>query len=245
MNTRVKQSIIQFALAAPDVEVCGFIYQTDGGVHAYPCPNVTKDEEGTARTFEISPDAYTEAARLGRICAIYHSHSRGGAHGFSEEDLGLAQEMCLPLHLYVVDTGEWLSYTPPTYVVPLTGQSFAWGEADCYELVRTYYRQERGVYLTDYERDETFERAASSAITQYIASEGFSPVPIGDAGPREGDVLLFTTPGSSYPHHLAIYIGQQRMLHHPLGGLSRTDQLDGKGLKRLSQVLRYTGPTTV
>lgn len=240
MNTQVKRSIIAYACAAPAQEVCGFVYQDEGGVHVYPCTNVTQDEEGSARAFEISNEEYVAAAQLGRICAIYHSHSLGGSPEFSEGDLDLAKEMGLPIYLYVVDTQRWLSYVPPTYVLNPIGQIWHWGTQDCYETVRTHYRQQKGVYLGDYDRDETFEGAAFSAITQYVTAEGFTPV----SDPslmRADDVLLFQTLGGAYPHHLGVYLGEQMVLHHPLGGLSRRDPLDGKWLKRVHQVLRYTG----
>jgi len=242
VNTRIKQSIIAYAQAAPEQEVCGFIYQDEAGVHVHPCENITRDEAGPARAFEIDPQEYMALSRRARVCGIYHSHSKGGAHGFSPADLTMANAMELPIHLYVVDTGAWISYVPRTYSAPLIGANWAWGEADCYELVRTYYRNVKGIYLSDYDRDESFQDAPESAITQYVADEGFSPVVLAEGkAPQEGDVLLFGTPGNAYPHHLGVYIGKQTMLHHPLGSLSRSDPIDGKWLKRLKQVLRYTG----
>lgn len=55
------------------------------------------------------------------------------------------------------------------------------------------------------------------------------------------DVLLFRTPKSVYPHHLAVLVGPNRMLHHPRHQLSRVDDLDGAWLRHLVGVLRYEG----
>lgn len=241
MNTRIKQAIIAAAQAQPTEEVCGLIYQTLEGAHLHPSPNVTRDEEGVARAFELDPQAYIAAAEAGRVLGVYHSHAADGAVAFSEADLDMARELGLPFYLYCNRDASWHSYVPETYRIPLIGASWLWGFADCLETVRVYYRQERSVYLTDHDRDETFEQAGESAITQHIATEGFTQLGA-NAAPQVGDVLLFRTAGA--PHHLAVFLGQSQMLHHLRGALSRTEPLDGAWLKRLVGVLRYTGPET-
>lgn len=240
MNTRIKQAIIAAAQAQPAEEVCGLIYQTLEGVHLHASPNVTRDEEGAARTFELDPDVYIAAAEAGHILGVYHSHAADGTTSFSEADIEMAQELGLPFYLYCNRDASWHSYIPETYRVPLAGAVWSWGMQDCYETVRTYYRQERAIYLTDHDRDETFEAAEEGAITQHISNEGFAQL-AADVAPQIGDVLLFRTPGRVYPHHLAVLTGPSTMLHHPRGLLSRTDPLDGDWLKRLVGVLRYTG----
>jgi cell wall-associated NlpC family hydrolase len=94
--------------------------------------------------------------------------------------------------------------------------------------------------MTDYDRDESFENAEASAITKYIEAEGFYYIE-DRKDIKQDDVLLFTTPGTVYPHHLAIFIGNSRMLHHPLNCLSTVDPLTGAWLKRIVGVLRYIG----
>jgi proteasome lid subunit RPN8/RPN11 len=245
MHTRIKQTIISLAKANPSEEVCGFIYLTASSVEVYPCRNVTQDEAGPARTFEIDPQEYIAASHLGSIIGIYHSHSLGGSGAaFSEEDLEVAREMELPFYLYSVEADAWASYIPPSYRVPLSGRMWQWGVNDCYETVRIYFRQERGVYLSDYDRDETFEHSGESAITQYIKGEGFEWLPKGSPYQKD-DVLLFKTPGSAYPHHLAVFLGRSQVLHHPRGELSRVEPLNGNWLKRVAGVLRYVGKPSV
>lgn len=240
MNTRVKQDIINHALAIPHEEVCGFIYQTENGVHAYPCVNVSV--ESKAETFEIDPADYVTVCGKGRVCGIYHSHI--ATEAFSEEDLAMAREMCLPLYLYVGASRGWHSYVPETYRVNPVGLVWTWGLWDCYETVRLHYRQTRGVYMTDYDRDESFEKATESLIVKHVADEGFSYVEK-SAPIIADDVLLFRTPGSPYPHHLVVVVKPNLMLHHRLNQLSCHEAIDGAWLRRLMGVLRYTGKGAV
>lgn len=236
MNTKIKKSIIDMARAAPQEEICGLIYTTKTSTHAYPCANIAQDKTSS---FEIDPQDYIKVRQLGDPIGVYHSHPKGKAV-FSEEDIAAAQELSLPLYLYAVETDQWIGYIPPTYIVPLTGREFRWGTDDCLEVVRIYYRQNRSVYMTDYDRDESFQNAEECAITKHIADEGFYEVP-GKGPIKEGDVLLFKTPGTAYPHHLGVFVGKSRVLHHPLNMLSRIDSLNDAWIKRLDKVLRYGG----
>ncbi len=240
MNTHVKRDIIAHAASLPTEEVCGFIYQDEAGVHAYPCANVSP--ESRAETFEIASDDYIAARGRGIVHGIYHGGATHTNDAFSEGDIDMAHEMCLPLHLLSA-AGKWSVYTPDTYHVDPVGLPWAWGQWDCYETIRLHYRQTRAVHMGDYERDETFESAEESAIVQHVADEGFTYVDR-SAPILTDDVLLFRTLGSVYPHHLGVLVGPNKMLHHPRNQLSRVDSLDGKWLRRLVGVLRYTGKAT-
>lgn len=236
MNTHVKRAIIDHALALPAEEVCGFVYQTEDGVHAYPCANVTT--EARHETFEIDPADYIAVHGLGRVCGIYHSHLVTEA--FSEADISLAREMCLPLYLHVGASKGWRSYIPDTYQVNPVGLEFAWGLWDCYETVRLHYRQMHQFYMTDYDRDESFEKATESLIVKHVADEGFAYVDK-SAPIVKDDVLLFRTPGAPYPQHLGVVTGPNRMIHHRRGQLSCEEAIDGAWLRRLMGVLRWEG----
>lgn len=237
MNTHVKRAILDHASATPHEEVCGLIYQSEAGVHAYPCANVSV--ESKAETFEIDPADYVAARGLGRVCGIYHGGATHTNAAFSEEDIAMARAMGLPLHLCAA-SGAWATYVPDTYRVDPVGRTWAWGEADCLETVRLHYRQTRAVHITDYVRDETFEQDAGDIIARHVADEGFSYVD--RAAPiLTDDVLLFRTRASAHAQHMGVLVGPNRMLHHPRGQLSRIDPLDGAWLRRLVGVLRYTG----
>ena len=240
MNTKVKQAAIDHALASPKEEVCGLIYHTLDSLHAYPCENVSKDSDaGRAGSFEIDPQDYATVAQMGRVCGVYHSHIEDPA-AFSEEDILTARELAVPFYLYSLEDNQWISYIPDSYMVNPIGRPWIWGFGDCYETIRTYYRQNKRIYLTDYDRDESFENAEASAITKYIVPEGFSYV-LDLKNIQQDDVLLFNTAGTVYPHHLAVFIGSSRMLHHPLNCLSTIEPLTGAWLRRLVGVLRYEG----
>lgn len=137
-----------------------------------------------------------------------------------------------------------IAYIPPTYVVNPVGRVFAFGEADCLSTVTLHYRQKRGIYLTDYDRDETFEQTAGDIIARHVADEGFAYVD--PASPiLIDDVLLFRTHGSTHAQHMGVLVGPNKVLHHRKNQLSTIDSLDGGWLRKLMGVLRYAGKEAI
>ena len=240
MNTKVKQGIIERAIANPQQEICGFIVYGEGFVKDIPCNNTV--QQNSAHAFQIDPQDYIRASRIGRVCGVYHSHPTGPA-AFSERDIEAALALALPSFVVALSPDkdpQWLSYVPPNYFVPSLGRPWAWGEADCLEAVRVYYRQEKGIYLTDYDRDESFRETQSDAILQHIEAEGFTCVGTDVSSAAIGDVFLFNTDGRKFPHHLGVCVEKSRIYHHPFGRLSCVDDINHHWLRYLKGIYRYS-----
>src|SRR4051812_39507914 len=109
MNTHVKRAILAHAASSPHEEVCGFIYQGDEEVYTLPCANISTEDK--SQSFEIDSADYIRAQGLGRVCGIYHGGATHTNEGFSEEDLAMAREMCLPLYVCAA-SGKWATYVP-------------------------------------------------------------------------------------------------------------------------------------
>lgn len=232
MHTKLKAAIIAQAVASRE-EVCGFIYATLDTTALYPCTNIAANP---VEEFEISRDDHLACIKLGTPIAVYHSHPTGPAV-FSAQDLSTANRACLPFYLYDVESGSWSEYLPPDYKVKLEGRPFYWGFDDCYGAARHWYREKCGLYLRDYDRDETFGPTRSMAIMDHFEEEGFARLPP-NAAIQTNDAMLFDI-SPRCPQHIAIFTGNQRMFHHPLNVLSRMDQISGGYIDRLSCILRH------
>jgi proteasome lid subunit RPN8/RPN11 len=232
MHTRLKQSIIEWAKVSNE-EICGFLYATTTEVKAYPCVNISPDPKNE---FKIAVDDHLACIKLGTVMGVYHSHPTGPA-GFSEEDLSISEEASLPFYLYDVASGTWSEYLPSSYSVKLEGRPFYWGFDDCYGAIRHYYRETLRLYLKDYDRDETFGPSKSMAILDHFVDEGFVSIPVTEKI-RPHDALLFDI-SKNCPQHLSVFVGNQRMFHHPLNMLSKIELLDGRYLSHLSHILRH------
>ena len=197
-----------------------------------PCHNTAAN---CITDFDIDINDHITCERLGRIIGVYHSHPNGPA-AFSPADIQSSEELELPFYLYDVKSQTWLNHVPSTYSPAMEGRRFVWGFEDCYETCRHHYRK-LGIRLGDYDRDDTFDETDSNAILENLWKEGFELLPP-TTPVQPNDALLFKI-GPGNPRHLAVFLGNQRMLHHPLGMLSHIDFLTGTWLRRLKHVIRY------
>ncbi len=235
MHTRIREEIAALARATP-AEVCGFIYRDAGGApRLFPCANTADDP---VKRFEIDVRAHIRALHAGtELLGVYHSHV-GEPEGFTEDDLEFAEHVALPQYLCNAEApDQLLNYLPPTCQPPLEGRAFTLGFHDCFELPRIYYRQKFGHYLADYERDESFRHEEQGTIMENYAREGFALLAPDPLQVREHDILMFRTE-RALPQHFGIFIGQNRMLHHPLNALSRAELITDRWWSRLHCIFR-------
>jgi len=235
MNTSIKNKIIDIAKNNPTEEICGYIYYgIDGKSNILESKNQHLHKN---KMFLTDPSDYIRLSEsTNTIVGVYHSHTIGD-ETFSESDIEYADTWELPIFVYSLSSDKWNSYTPMSYAPTLIGRPFCWGFSDCFELVRDYYRAEKGVNLSDYERDASFAGSNSSIIIENFEKEGFVKLP--DNGLiLKNDIILFKC-NTVYPLHLAVFQGKSRMIHHPMGRLSASCFLDRPWTKKISMILRY------
>lgn len=239
MHALLKQRVIELSKASV-LETCGFFYRDHAGrAQLHECRNVSANP---VAEFEISSDDYVTALNLGTILGIYHSHPAAGQGptSFSEADLECAEEQALPFYLYDAAGREWHEYLPASYRPELISRPFCLGfGGDCYGLVRDYFRNRHRRYLSDYDRDESFLHEEQGVIMANFRREGFVLGSLKTLQPA--DILMFRT-DKALPQHFGIYLGDQRLLHHPLNALSREELLSGRWLSRLDCVFRSETP---
>ena len=90
--------------------------------------------------------------------------------------------------------------------------------------------------MNDYDRDETFESTDSNIIMENFEKEGFHNANTTTLV-KKNDVLVFHS-SRAYPQHFGIFLGSSKMLHHPLGSLSRIETITPNWQKRLEFVFR-------
>ena len=92
-------------------------------------------------------------------------------------------------------------------------------DANCFELVRRFYKQELGIELKSYFDGPVPERSDAAKLV-YTSKGDFAEV---KEGPRKfGDILLIKLYGIEC--HIAVYVGEGRMLHSTRGSGSVIDR---------------------
>ncbi len=102
----------------------------------------------------------------------------------------------------------------------LVGRPFVYGVTDCWSLIRDYYHL-HGIELIDTVRSWEWE---SNPEKDYYGdlwqSEGFYRVNSMEL--QRGDMIFFKIKGNRY-NHAAIYLEDNKILHHLMGKLSSED----------------------
>lgn len=220
-------TILEHARASAPTECCGLIVKK-GDEHRYwPARNVAVDP---VNHFEIDADDWIDAENAGEVIAVVHSHPDGPRHLTSLDRINQ------------IKTGlDWLLAVDKTVLhfppVPhLLHRDFHHGVTDCYTLVRDAYAL-CGVDLDDFQRPDDWWKSELDLYVDNIESQGFERV---SGDPQAGDVILIQLQ-SNKANHAAIYLGEQMILHHVPGRLSRRELYSGYWLKHTHSIWRLNG----
>ena len=207
----MKTKILNHAKKSGENECCGFVI--DNKIYML-CKNISPTP---TETFEISPDDWIQAEKLGEITAIVHSHPNGTPI-LSESD---------QIHQQQTAVDWWLVCDNQIhkfrYIKPLLGREFEHGKTDCLSIVRDAYML-AGIDLPDYEREDDWWHNGQNLYLDLLPKNGFERVDAEDV--QEGDIILVCL-GSETPNHAAVYIGNQYILHHCPDRLSKRDLYGG------------------
>jgi proteasome lid subunit RPN8/RPN11 len=148
------------------------------------------------------------------VLALAHSHTNGMPYP-SEQDMRFQLSTAVP-HILITTNGEaclpvsaWGDQMEPA---PLEDRGFIHAIADCYELMRDYYRL-RQIPTPVIPRSWRWWDKGQSLFEDNLASTGFREV-TGDTL-KEGDGLLFRVGNRVVTaNHGAVYLGGGLMLHH-------------------------------
>jgi cell wall-associated NlpC family hydrolase len=121
----------------------------------------------------------------------------------------------------------------------LLGRPYVDGENHCYKLARDFFRDNFDLELGDYVIPTNWDARKLDLIGKIHEKEGFEKVPDWSIKSlRPGDVLCIAV-RSNNANHLAIYVGNNEIIHHPLAQLSRVESIGDFYLMSTMYVLRH------
>lgn len=232
MEDLLLNSIIEQAELAFPSEACGFIL-ADYSIR--PCENKAPDP---TKSFLIDPLDFIK--HKDTIIAVYHSHPNKDPLP-SEEDKLSSNRSRLPFYILSYPSKEVYVYNPvATEIQPYEGRKFIYGLSDCLSLVTEFYSRELGINLGNGYRkywDWWQDIEHENDFINGILEEGFEKV----TTLEKNDIIIMQV-GAKVPNHLAVYLGDSIILHHPsIGNLSRQEVYGFYWRNNTVAYLRYRG----
>lgn len=207
-----------------------------------PCENVHIEPD---KHFRIDPAYFLRSEKEnGKSLAIIHSHVEGPDYP-SMVDMQTQQDMAVPWGIILVKEGEakdpfWFGDQLP--IPPLVGRKFRSGIADCYSIVRDWYRLHTDILLPNYPRDPSWWTNGPSMPDTFFEEAGFyevlrSPGEKDVLKMKEGDLILAKV-ASKVTNHTGIYLGNGLIVHHMVDKISCREPI-GPRMHRIVRVGRH------
>lgn len=226
----VNSEILSHAKSEYPKEVCGVIIIFKGRERYIPCRNIAID---ACNQFEIHPEDYASAEDLGIITKIVHSHPKTNASP-SQFDLVGIEKSGLPWVIINPLTEQITETHPSGFKAPLIGREFGYGVFDCFSIVQDYYEQELNIHIERHPSENGWWNKGRNIIKENIEVAGFNKV----STPEVHDIILMYN-GASVPNHLAVYVGNNLMLHQSQNRLSSRDIYGGYWAKNTEGFYRH------
>jgi len=238
-----KRRVEKYAIASFPNEICGFL--SADGTDLIPVKNT---HTTPTEAFRMSPESVVRGLES-NASALVHSHVNGLASP-TEQDMRQQEAMQIPWGIVVLDAQktvteqgvphvtDWVWFGDQLPIQPYEGRVHIVNVQDCWSLVRDWYRKERGVTLPIFPREPKWYLKHTDLITPArIAEAGLIVVETTEL--QIGDILAMQL-GQNTINHLALYLGNELILHHVAGYLSRVEPVY-RWLPFMRKVLRYGG----
>ena len=110
-----------------------------------------------------------------------------------------------------------------------------------------FYQEELGISVTKYDYqihdffgEQNWKEKEESPFDALFEKEGFSEV--GYGGIKMYDIILFNDPKiyhANFSNHMAMYVGNQTMMHQPFNSVSELSPFTERHLKFVTKIIRY------
>jgi proteasome lid subunit RPN8/RPN11 len=223
--------MVQHAIDDQPNEACGFIVTFGRRTRLVRARNVAEEPRVT---FLIDPEAWLSLSDEEQVVGIYHSHPVTSPEPSMSDRVG-CEASEVPWHI-VTPAGGYHYFEPSGYQAPYKGRPYVYGHLDCFTLVRDYYQREFGIELHELDRPNEWWKHGKNLYVEHHQAYGFRSLV--DAKPEVGDIFLIQV-FSEVPNHAAIYVGDQKILHHVQGRLSSVDVWGGMWSRNMTHHLRH------
>lgn len=223
IQPKIKMQIFQHAQDVYPHECAGIITQKSRVQKYHRLDNVSETPEehcepDSAQYGKVVMDADESGSE---VIAFVHSHTGDGATTLpSAHDKCMCNEFEIPFVIVSLPEGDMRIVEPES--MPLTGRPWSLGSYDCWGLIMAFHKL-HGITLTDFRKPYEWWKTGENLYQENYISEGFVPT---GKDPEFGDMIIFQLQADVW-NHAGIYVGNNQILHHAFGRLSRRDIFSG------------------
>lgn len=225
IHPKIKMAIFQHAQDVCPNECAGLITQKSRVQKYHRLDNVSDNPDEHC---EPDPAQYGEVLLWceengADVISFVHSHTGDGATTLpSAHDTCMCNEFEIPFVIVSLPEGDMRIVEPKS--MPLIGRPWSLGSYDCWGLVMEFHKL-HGVKLNDFRKSYEWWRPehGENLYHDNYLKEGFIPT---GKPPEFGDMIIFQLQAGVW-NHAGIYVGDNQILHHYSGKLSRRDIYSG------------------
>ena len=229
-----KDAAIDHAQKDSPNEACGLLAVYKGKEKYFPCKNLAEEKD---EYFIIDPDDWVKTEDKGEIIAVIHSHPNCPPTP-SQADLASCEYLDLPFYIVTPETQQWHYFEPSGYKKGLIGREWVWDIQDCWSLVTDWYKEKKNIEIKHWPRPNSPQEFEQNPyFEKVITGSGFIELD-DNVDLQVGDVLLMDSSQNKLSH-VALYIGDQTILHHCVKRLSCREIYDQKYIEWTKKRYRY------
>ena len=242
ISSAIRESIKSHALEESPLECCGLVLDNNESSSTFRCENVSEKPTGH---FSIKPSDYLKASRKGTIKAVYHSHNSDNEK-FSTNDKLNSQTHQLHYFLYNTKKNTFSFFDYSKNKTLFYARIFRIGTSDCYTVIKEHYA-ELGINLSGENKlgDDWHEKNPHLITELFNLNKNNPDLPIVELPPstklQEHDVIVFEFVKGKGPNHVAVYLGNGSVLHHPRNKFPCIEMLNPIYEKKIYKVYRHEG----
>lgn len=231
MIESIKDALYDHAKECYPRECCGLVIVFKGRIKYIRCRNVSE----YIGDFEIHHEDYIKAESMGEILAICHSHPNAQPTPSDADRVG-CEIHGIPWIIIGYPNGQIEQIEPCGFKAPLSGRKYVDGVHDCYGLAKDYYKEVLAIDLPNFKRCAKDVESGNIITLENIALMGFEIINLKDLDKH--DIVLMQNE-SDVVNHIAVYLGDNIILHQCIGRLSGKDIFGGYWLKNTRYALRH------
>jgi len=217
----IKKHIKDHALEDSPNECCGLIVEKDTTHKVFECRNISTSP---LISFSLDPLDYLKCSAQGEIKSVYHSHLE--EEEFSEADKTNSSYHNVNYIMFNIKDNSFREFNPKKQRTLYLNKPFKVGVNDCFTLVRDYLRENTKTQLPQEvceaysfgARKENLQQAIDliDEVALSYAKKDFLKIDISQMDDlKKNDILVIGLRESNTPFHLAVYLGNNMVIHHP------------------------------